>query len=88
MLSLQRAQDGLMEADYRVGKARHIARKNGFSDVFRQHTCVTGHPILKFRRTQFPFFVKFWTFVHWVWYTAEDHIATLPDGENFTITLD
>lgn len=88
MLSVQKAQDRLMEADFRVGKARQIARKNGFSDVFRQQTRVRDCSIIKLGRMQFLFFVTFRAFNPF-FYHAEYHFATLPESEDhFVVTLD
>jgi hypothetical protein len=38
MLKLQGAQDRLADADRQIGRAQHIARESGFSDVFSQRT--------------------------------------------------
>lgn len=56
-LKVQKARKRLTQANFNVGRARHIARRSGFSDVFL--------PVQPVKRYQIggmhPFFVKFET---------------------------
>jgi hypothetical protein len=56
MLKLQRAQDRLMEADHQVGRAQHIARKSGFSEIFSPMTHIKSRAfIANYRRKKYRF---------------------------------
>ena len=53
MLEVQSAQDRLVQAEFNVGRARHIVRESGFPDVFRPMTRTKPSPTFKFGSTQF-----------------------------------
>jgi hypothetical protein len=62
MLKVESAQNRLMEAEFNVGRARHIARASGFCDVFRKRR-TTRTPTVQLGGMQIPFFtVK--SFIH------------------------
>jgi hypothetical protein len=85
MLKLQRAQDQLVEADHQVGRAQHIARKSGFTDVFCPNTHTQSCAVVtNYRRMFFVTFLNLYSLV----IPAEYRVATLPTGEHFSIKLD
>ena len=51
---VQYARKRLTKAELRLGRARYMIKKGGFSDVLQQKSCVKCRPAVKVHRTYIP----------------------------------